>query len=113
MKGYNSDKALIMACKRVLEFHRTEARDKIGLIIDYMLKQENYDKLDKIIGSKEPMLRTQQEIDQFNKAITDVKSAMAKFNPTNNYLNQTRTSTTKAWNTTSQNYLERYIPKYE
>jgi hypothetical protein len=113
MKGFNNDKALIIACKRVLEFHRTEAKDKIGLIIDYFLKQENYDKLDKVIGSKEPMLRTQQEIDQFNKAITDLKAALAKYNPTNNYLNQNRTNTLNAWNTTTQNYLERYIPKYE
>lgn len=113
MKGFNGDKALIMACKRVQEFYKSEAKDKISVIIDFMLKQENYEKLDKVIGSKDPMLRTQDEVTQFNKAITDVKSAINKYNSASSYLNQNRTSTINAWNNTSQNFLERYVPKYD
>lgn len=113
MRGLNNDKSLILACKRVLEFYKTEATDKVSTVIDFMLKKENYEKLEKVISTKDPMLRTQDEVNQYNKSVADLKAVTAKYNTTVNFLNQGRTASINGWNSATQNFLERYIPKYD
>jgi len=95
-----------------LAFYQTEAKDKIAIIIDFMLKRENFEKLDKTIGAKDPMARTNDETGQYNKAIKELNAATNNFNMANNYLNQNRKNAIDNWNNTSQSFLERYVPKY-
>lgn len=111
VSSYKGDKSLIAACKKVLEFYKIEARDKIGPMIDFMLKNENVGKLNKSIGAKKANMRTQEEIDEYNKAVDELNALSKDYNNTNNFLNQNRSNTLDNWNATSQNFLEKYIPK--
>ena len=57
------------------------------------------------------MLLSKEEVDQYNKAVSELNIAAKKFTIVNNSLNQARENSINNWNTISQNYLERYIPK--
>ena len=111
LKAFHNDRSIISACKRSLEFYRTEAKDKIGIEIDYFLKQENYNKINQVYNTKDRMLHSKEEVDQYNKAASELNNAAKKFAAVNNSLNQMRETTINNWNNMVQNYLERYIPK--
>jgi hypothetical protein len=111
LKAYLNDKSLITACRRSLEFYKSEAKDKIGIVIDYFIKAEEGDKLQRTVGSKDPMLITQDERTQFNKVKKELDLLTRSFNATNPGLNQSRTATLNNWNAVVKSYLERYIPK--
>ena len=88
MKAFRNDRSIINACRRSLEFYKTEAKDKIGIIIDFFLKQENYDKIYEVYKTKDRMLHSKEETDEYNKAVIELNSSGKKFNLVNN--SQTR-----------------------
>ena len=111
LKAYLNDRSLINACHRSLEFYKSEAKDKIGIVIDYMIKAEEGDKLQRTVGSKDPMFITNEEREQFNKVKKELDLLTKKFKATNPSLNQNRTVTLNNWNVIVKGYMERYIPK--
>lgn len=111
LKAYLNDKSLITACRKSLEFYKSESKDKIGIVIDYFIKAEEGDKLQRTVGSKDPMLITQDERTQFNNVKKELDLLTKKFNSTNPGLNQSRTATLNNWNGVVKSYMERYIPK--
>jgi hypothetical protein len=111
LKAFRNDRSIINACKRSLEFYKSEAKDKIGIMIDFYLKQENFDKLNQVYKTKDRMLLSKEEVDQYNKAVTELNNASKKYAAINNSLNQLRENTYNNWNNIVQNYFERYVPK--
>lgn len=110
VKAFQNDKSLIIACHHTLAFFKMEASDKISILIDYWMKNENFEKLHKTIGSKDPILRSKDETDQYNAAIKEYNNAGKKYNSVNNGLNKQRTSIINEWNTSGTNFLAKYIP---
>ena len=64
---YTGDGSLISACRNLLNFYKEEAK-KTTTLSDFILKQENFLKIKKQFDSKPAGKRTQQDIDEFNKA---------------------------------------------
>lgn len=110
---YKSDRSLMMACKKSLDFYKREAAEKMKPCIEFMLLADNFEKMQKTFEAKDPMERTKAEVDEYNKAVKELNTKSTSFNNTFNYLNQNRESTVKYWNEVSQMYLEKYIPKYK
>jgi hypothetical protein len=111
LKAFMNDKSLITACHRSLEFYKSEAKDKIGIVIDYLMKAEEGDKLQRTVGSTDPMRLTNEERAQFNKVKKELDLLTRSFNTTNPALNQARTVSLNNWNGVVKSYMERYIPK--
>jgi hypothetical protein len=109
LKGYNNDPSLIVACRELMNFYKTEA-GKGAAISDFFLKQENFAKLKKQFDAKGGSKRTQQDVDQFNKAVNETNAAIGDFNKTNNELNKARASVTDNWNKVYKKYMDTYIP---
>jgi hypothetical protein len=109
LKGYNNDPSLIVACRDLMNFYKTEA-GKGAAISDFFLKQENFAKLKKQFDAKSGSKRTQQDVDQFNKAVNETNAAIEDFNKTNNELNKTRSSVTDNWNKVYKKYMDTYMP---
>lgn len=112
IKTFQNDRSLISACRRSLEFYKMEAQDKISDVIDYILKNDNYNKLTQTVGSKDPMFRTKDEVDQYNESIKELNVATRKYNSINQILNQQRSSSVNEWNLAVQNFFEKYVPNY-
>jgi predicted class III extradiol MEMO1 family dioxygenase len=108
MKGYNNDPALLVACTDLMIFYKNEAGQTSGMS-DFFLKEENFAKLKKQFDSRSE--RTQQDIDQYNKAVNETNAAMQDFNKTNNELNKARSSVLDRWNKAYKEYMDNYMPK--
>jgi hypothetical protein len=109
LKGYNNDASLIIACRNLLNFYKDEAK-KGSAMTDFFLKEENFAKLKKQFDSKPGSKRTQQDVDQFNKAVKDINSAGNDYNAINNDLNKQRSKTLDGWNNAVKKYMDEYIP---
>lgn len=108
LKGFNDDASLIVACTDLMNFYKTEAA-KTSSMTDFFLKEENFAKLKKQFDSRSQ--RTQQDIDNYNKAVKETNDSMQDFNKTNNELNKARSSVVDKWNKVYKNYMDDYMPR--
>jgi hypothetical protein len=112
LDGYLGDPSLIVACRNILLFYETET--KAGAVMtDYIVKEQDFIKIKKQYDAKPSGKRTQQDVDQYNKAVNDINDALKIFNDTNNSLNKQRASTLNDWNKTYSKYMDDYIPKQQ
>jgi hypothetical protein len=109
MDGYNNDPSLIVACRQAMNFYKTEAA-KMQAATDFFLKEENFGKLKKSFESKPASKRTQQDIDQFNKAVNEINTAVNEYNAVNKDINRQRETAIDQWNSTVKKYLDNYMP---
>lgn len=110
LKGYNNDASLIDACRKMMDFYKSEGA-RANTYSDYFLKEENFNKLKKQFDSKPASKRTQADIDEYNKAVKDINTALKSFNDLNSQLNKERTSALNDWNKEYNDYLDEYMPK--
>jgi hypothetical protein len=111
MKGFKGDKSLINACKQMLEFYKSECKDKVGILTNYFMKEDSFQKTKKAFDAKKPADRKQEDVDQFNKGVEELNKAANEFNTTNTQLGDNRNKLIDNWNKTSQNFLDKYTPK--
>jgi hypothetical protein len=109
IKPFMNDPSLVNACRQALMFFKKETSD-MQVMTDYFLKEENFNKQKKNFDSKPSSARTQQDIDQFNKAVNEINQAMNKFNATNMDLNKQRTAALDEWNKTVNKFMDYYMP---
>lgn len=107
---FSGDGSLISACRNMLNFYKEEAK-KSASLSDFILKQENFMKLKKQFDAKPAGKRTQQDIDEFNKAVNEVNAGVNDYNKTNNELNKKRSAALDNWNNTVKRYLDTYVPQ--
>jgi|CXWL01.1.fsa_nt_gi hypothetical protein len=112
LKGYNSDGSLIAACRTMLNFYKMEA-GKGSAMSDYFLKEEDFNKIKKQFDAKPSGKRTQQDVDQYNKAVNDINYALNNYNAVNADLNKQRTAGLNDWNKTYSKYMDEYMPKQQ
>ncbi|HEY8400129.1 MAG TPA: hypothetical protein VIK89_02645 [Cytophagaceae bacterium] len=111
--AYNGDNSLIAACKQLLEFHKAACKDKINIMTNYYLKEENFNKIKKAFDTKKESERTQADVDEYNKAVNELNKAVEEFNSTNIALNDSRNKIIDNWNKTSQSFLNKHTPKHK
>lgn len=111
IKPYNNDGSLTNACRKVLEFQKNEAENKAIIYAKFMLKKEEFTKMDKAYKSKSPTARTQQDIDLYNAAVSDYNNGITEFNKVNTELNTTREKVMNHWNQTRKRFMDTHIPK--
>lgn len=107
--GYNNDPSLVVVCRDMMNFYKTEA-DKFSRITGYFLKEEHFMKLKKQFESKSKSQRTQQDVDQYNKAVNDINAEMQDYNNTHSELNKARTSALNNWEKVNKKYMDDYMP---
>jgi hypothetical protein len=113
IQAFNGDNSYLTACKQLLEFYKTECKDKIPGLLSFYLKEENYQKTKKAFEAKREADRTQADVDQYNKAVNEFNQAVTDFNNTNNQLNATRSKLIENYNKASQAFLDKHTPKYK
>lgn len=112
INAYKGDATLKAACQQVLSFYKMEASQKISEIIDFQLKRENFNKMKAAMDAKRPADRTKEDIDRYNKMINEYNATINKVNAVHNELNKKRSELLNKWNQTSENFLDKHIPKY-
>jgi hypothetical protein len=110
LKTFHGDGSLIVACRKVLEFHKNEAKNKASYMSDFLLKKEEFEKIKKAFDSKSASRRTQDDIDAFNKAIAEYNNAVKDFNKTSNELNATREKVVNNWDNMRKRFMDVHVP---
>jgi hypothetical protein len=111
--AYDGDKSLVNACRQAQEFFRNECKDKIALLTNYYLKEENFLKIKQAFEAKRENDRTQADIDQYNKAANELNKAANEFNTVSKQLFEGRKQAIDGWNRASQHFLDKHVPKYK
>ncbi len=111
MSGYNNDNTIIMSCKKMLEFYKSEAEKDVPSLLDFYLKKDNVDKVKAAFEAKKEKDRTQDDVDQYNKAINDYNATINVFNSTNEKLNADRSKNLEAWNKSVDTFIDKNVPK--
>lgn len=110
LKPYTGDASLVTACRNMLNFYKEEAK-KSAAISDFVLKEENFNKIKKKFDSKPASSRTQQDVDEYNKAVNEMNAGVNSYNNTNNDLNRKRAQALDGWNNTVKRYMDTYVPQ--
>lgn len=110
IKAFNRDGSLVSNCRKALQFYKDEAAAKIPLIIDFMLKQDDFERIKKAMEAKSEKQRTQADIDKYNAAVEEMNAGINQYNKTIHELNEERTRVIEAWNAATKKFLDEHIP---
>ncbi len=111
IKPFGDDGSMVTACRKVLEFHKDEAQNKLSAYSEYIVKKEEMEKAKKSFESKPEAKRTQADVDQYNKAIDTFNKAVNSFNKTNTEVNASREKVGTHWEQTRKRFMDRHVPR--
>ncbi len=109
VQPYRSNTSLKASCNEVMDFYIYEADKKVPLLVDFYLKKENFDKLKTAMDKKGQGKATQQEVNDYNKAIAEFNKAGNDFNTVNDDLNKKRASALDGWNNAVARFLDKNV----
>lgn len=110
IKPYNGDGSYMNATRKLLEFQKTEA-EKMKSVVDFLLKSEELNKIKAAFEAKPAAKRTQDDVDNFNKAIAEFNTAVTEFNKVNNELNNARSRNHQNFETTRKRFMDQHVPR--
>ena len=106
LEGFHGDKNLIYAVKEILTFYKEEAENDFTMTVDFLIKKDNFEKLNKLMESKGKKKRTQEDVDQFNKAVAEYNEAVEKYNKISETSNETRSKKLNLWNSKVEKFFD-------
>ncbi|MFZ6013911.1 MAG: LIC11966 family surface protein [Bacteroidota bacterium] len=111
IKAFYNDGSLVKACRKVLEFHKNEAEKDIPAVVEFLIKSDEFGKLQKAFQAKPTDKITQAEVDQYNKAVNDINEGVNAINARQKTLNNDRQKALEQWENTSNRFLDTHVPK--
>jgi hypothetical protein len=111
IKAFKGDNSIAAACKTLLGFYVKEVNDKMGTISDFFLTKERFATIQKEFDKKSNP--TKEEVDTFNKGVSDINKASDAYNKNNQTLNQQRSENLNAWNSAVKNFFNEHTPRYK
>jgi hypothetical protein len=107
MKGFNSDRSLETVCRQVLEFYKDEAEKKMPRISEFILKEENFEKVKKAFETSE---KTKKDVDNYNKAVADINKELNTYNATNQQLFEKRSDVVHSYEAGVKSFMDTHMP---
>lgn len=112
VKPLAGDYSLSNVCKQILMFYQAECKTFVPLKLDYLVKEDNFNKMKKAFDLKNESERTKEDIDAYNKVVNELNAAVNKSNAVNKTNNEKRKTLMDSWNNTSKTFLDKHTPKY-
>lgn len=109
VKSFDNDPTMTNACRNAIQFFKKEAA-KSAALIDFMMKQESFDKVKKNFERNSNAQNDKAEIDKYNAAVKDLNNALNTFNQANQDLNKGRTDTYNNWNGATTAFMDTHVP---
>ncbi|MBN1499729.1 MAG: hypothetical protein JW982_06230 [Spirochaetes bacterium] len=111
IKPYEKDNSLSVSCIKILEFYNKESQKSVPLIVDYLLKNESYQKVKSAFDLKKDDERTKEDVDLYNKKVKELNDAVKSYNTDNDATNKERALLINNWNKSSSAFFDNHIPK--
>lgn len=113
LKSFQNDPSLAVACRQALIFYKKEAETETPKVSDYILKEENFNKIKTSFDAKPQSGRTQQDVEAYNKAVNEMNKAVNVVNQVNNNNNNTRKQILDNWNNAEKSFGDAHVPYYK
>ena len=111
--AFEGDVSLIKVAKDLLNFYRSEATDKVPILSDYLVKNDNFQKLKMEMDKKPASSRTQEDADKYNAAVKDINDTVNTYNKTTNDLNNTRNKLINEMNDAVETFMSKHVPRHK
>jgi uncharacterized protein YpuA (DUF1002 family) len=108
-RAFQGDGSVIATCRKVLAFQKSEA-EQFPVITNFMIRNEEFTKIKKTFDTKPAGKRTQADVDQYNKAVKDLNTAVNDYNKVNDQLNKDRTKMHEQWDNTTKRFFDSHVP---
>jgi hypothetical protein len=112
LKSYKGNSGLKNGCRQALEFYNRMAKNDIPKLTDFYLKQENFGKIRKKLDAKGSS-RTQEDVDEYNKAVREMNADAGSFNQLTQSLNKQRQEVSQGWEAAEQSFRDDVMPYYK
>lgn len=109
MKPFKGDGSLLNACRRVLEFHKAEADQKTAIAVDFLVKNDEFEKVKKAYEAKKS--KTQADVDEYNRRVNELNAAVEQYNKNNQSMNQERSKAFDHWASTKKRFMDSHVPR--
>jgi len=110
VEHYKNDKSIALATKKTFDFFIDEADNKIPLLTDFLVLNEDLQKTQATLEKTPERKRTKEQIDGYNKMVKDFNKKANDYNKTNDALNKKRQTVINGLNSTNQKFLSHHIP---
>jgi hypothetical protein len=109
-KAYKDDLMLVDATKKVLEFSKKEALEYSPDIVSFIMLNQKFQENKKTIDNKPASSRTKEEVDAFNKQVSELNKEVGFYNKLNMKYNADRQNVINSWNATGEAFLNKHVP---
>jgi hypothetical protein len=113
MKNFSGDPSLANACKFALNQYKRMSENDVPKMTDFILKNENFEKVKKSFDSKPQKDRTQQDIDAYNKGVNDLNAGVNTFNSTAKFIADTQSKIINTYNKAEKDFADRHTPYFK
>lgn len=110
-KAYKNDPSLLNATKKLMEFYKKEATELAPKIISFLMLNEKMAESNTVLNNKTQNNRTNEEVAAFNKLVNEVNKEIGVYNKLNAKFNTDKTMAVNNWNTTSESFVSKHVPK--
>jgi hypothetical protein len=110
LRPYKNDGSLVNACRKVLEFQKSEA-ESMATFSDFLINKGEFEKTQKSFNLKPAAKRTQVDVDAYNKSIDEQNKAVNGYNKVNNELNKQRDKVMTNWESTRRRFMDTHFPR--
>jgi len=112
LRSFQGTPTLSASCRDALQFYKNMAQNDIPKLMDFYLKEENFDKIKKSLDAKGSN-KTKEDVDQFNKAVKDINASVNSFNQLNQDLNKRRQEVVENWEKGEKAFRDELITYYK
>nr|WP_321244118.1 hypothetical protein [uncultured Psychroserpens sp.] len=109
--AYKKDQSIINATKKAFEFFIEEGEIQIPKITEFLILNEDFEKIKANIEQTAERKRTKEQIDNYNKKVKEINKGADTYNKVNAQLNTKRQDAINGLNNTNANFLSKHIPK--
>ena len=113
VKDFEGDGSFAAACKRALVFYKRTAETDMPKLLDFYLKEDNFEKIKKAFNAKSESSRTKQDVDTYNNAVKDMNNGVNSFNALNDKINNERNQVINDYNNTENSFRDMHTPHYK
>ena len=111
VKKYEGDVSMITATRQLLTFYKKEAEKNVEVMLDYLDKTQNFNKIKEAFDKIKEKNRTQEDVDLFNNSVNEMNEAVNKYNQLNDSSNKERGDLIDNWNKMAEKFTSKYVPR--
>lgn len=109
LSSFKNDRRLAQSTIETLNFYKSEATSLIQPMVDYYVKQEEFERVKTAYDSKKK--KTKDDVNAYNSTIKALNSQVKESNEASERLNKLRGKSLDNWNDTASEFLKDNAPR--